>query len=469
MKFLFIQKDIFKCYGIMMLSACLKKHGFDTDILIDSFEKDIIKQIKLIDPVVICFSATVADYRWLLKTAELIKNNTNKKIVVGGPLPTYYPELIKNKYIDIICVGEGERVIVEFALRIKKNEEITDIKNLWVKVNGKIFRNNVRDLIENLDTLPYADRDIYGRYSLYKHLNYEVFLAGMGCTGKCTFCFNNKYNELYSNHGKVIRRRSVDHVIGEIKQVKLKNKRLNHILFFESNFLLCSRSWLDEFSIKYKKEINIAFSFSARADFISEDTIKKLKEAGCYGIKFGVESANSYIREKVLNKGITNEQIEQAADIVKRNNIKVEIFIMLGPPGETLNTALETYEFSQKIYPDFVGCFLINFFPGLEVTKIAIEKNLLKDQNLFKSVDFNYFRTLLHHCENKREIVNLHKLFEFGNRLRIPRAFMKYMIKLPNNIVFETVFKICYALGVRRMINLRWLYIFKVAMFSKHV
>ncbi len=317
MKILFIQHDVFKNYGAMILSAILKKNGHKCDIVIDCLERDLIKKIKSINPNIIGFSITSPKYSWMKDSAKRIKSEFRKPIVVGGAHPTFVPEIINEDFIDIVCRGEGENAIIELLDKLENGEDITKIRNLWVKNRGKIYKNPIMNLIENLDSIPYADRDLYRRYSLLRNQNIDVFMASRGCPYNCAFCFNKRYNELYKSKGKVLRRRSVLSLIDEIKKAISGNRKVNYLTFYDDIFILGPRNWFDEFLSKYKQKINLPFSVTARANLVDQDIIKKLKVAGCNSIRLGIESANPDLREKVLKKGITNEQIVNAVKIIK--------------------------------------------------------------------------------------------------------------------------------------------------------
>src|SRR3989338_6396736 len=384
MKVLFIQQDLFKNYGTMLISGILKKNGHECDILIDALEKDLMKEIKIINPDLIAFSISTTIYSWMKDTAKKIKSEFKKPIIVGGPHPTFFPEVINDESVDIICVGEGEDAIIELVNKIEKGENITKIQNLWLKKDGKIYKNPIRHAIENLDSIPYADRDIYRKYSLFRDQNVDVFMSGRGCPYNCTFCFNKGYNELYKGKGKVLRRRSVPSIIDEIK---------------------------------------IA---------------------------------------------ISNEQIIDAVKIIKNNKLKFQFFNILGAPGENINTALDTYELSYKLHPQHAWCSLMHPFPGTELNELVKQQNLVKEGYGFEDLDSSIFSSLPINIDNKREIVNLQKLFQFGVFFRIPRNVMARLVKLHMDRLFELIFKINYGIGIKRMDNLSWIYVFKVALHSKN-
>ncbi len=469
MKILFIQEDVFKSYGTMLLSSILKSHGHEFDILVDSLEKDIISKIKTINPDIISFSVQSTKYAWLKNIATKIKENFKMPIAVGGPLPTFFPEVIKEDFVDIICIGEGEYALLELLDKLKRKANIAKIKNLWVKKGNKIYKNPLRNLIEDLDSLPFADTGIYLKYNYFRKQNSESVMTSRGCPYNCTFCFNKKYNEMYKDKGKIVRRRSVSNIIEEIKLILNKNKQITSLVFLDDTFILGSKAWFDEFTEKYKKEVDLPFSITARANLVNDDLIKKMKHAGCNSIRMGVESADPILRETILKKGITNEQILYASKIIKKYKIKLQLYNILGIPGETLKKALDTYKFTMKINPTHAWCSLMQFFPGTEIRDIAIKKGLIrksesqkKEKDVFFSA-FPFFQETTINIKDKNKIMNLQKLFQFGNLLRIPTPMMKQLIRLPPNKLYNLIFKINYGYSIMKMDNLSISYILKSA------
>ncbi len=469
MKILFIQHDIFKSYGIMLLSSILKSKGHQCDILVDSLEKDTIAKIKNIKPDIIAFSAQYTKYEWLKKLATNIKKNINIPIIVGGPLPTFCPEIINENFIDMICIGEGEYTFVDLLDNMENGKDITKIKNLWVKKKKKIYKNPLRNLIEDLDSLPSADIGLYLKYDYFRKQNSESFMTSRGCPYNCTFCFNKKYNELYKGKGRIVRRRSVDSMINEIKSALEKKKNITSLIFLDDTFILGPKGWFDEFSKKYKEEIDLPFSITARANLVTDHLIKKLKYAGCNSVRMGIESADPALREKILKKGITTKQIVNSVKIIKKYKIKLQLYNILGVPDETLDTALHTYEFTMKLHPTHAWCSLMQYFPGTEIREIAIKRGLLKNEYMYEEKRdvffsaFPFFQETGVNIKDKNKIMNIQKLFQFGNLLRIPISIMKLLIKIPPNPMYELIFKVNYGVGIMKMDNLSPIYILKSA------
>lgn len=466
MKILFIQQDVFENYGVMILSSILKYKGHNCNLIVEALEKKPIRSIVDYKPDLICFSIPSARANWMKATAKRIKSILNVPIVVGGPHPTFFPEIIENPAIDIVCIGEGEQAIVELVDNLEKKKDITKIKNLWVKKGSKIHKNTIRNLIENLDTIPPADRFLYMKYSYFRNKNTDIVMATRGCPYNCTFCFNKKYNELYKGKGSVVRKHSVSRVISEIKNCMAKKKNVNHLYFYDDTFFLGPKEWFDEFFVRYKQEINLPFSITMRANLINEDIIRKLKGVKCTTIRMGIESANSYLREKVLKKGITNEQILNASRLIKKYGIMLQVYNIIGVPGETIETALETYELSKKIHPTYAWCSLMQPYPGTEIAEIAKKENLIEKTFNIDSLDNSYFNTLPLNFKDKKQMVALQRIFQVGNAFRIPKDLMRLLIKIPPNILFDQVFKINYGLSVKKMDNLSWMNLIKTAYFS---
>ena len=110
-------------------------------------------------------------YPVILKQCRKIKKKFRIPVILGGVHPTICPEIIHEESIDVVCRGEGEYAFLELLNNMEKGKDITKIKNMWVKKGNQIYKNDMRSLIENLDELPFPDRDIY-----YK--KYSYCLAG---------------------------------------------------------------------------------------------------------------------------------------------------------------------------------------------------------------------------------------------------------------------------------------------------
>jgi radical SAM superfamily enzyme YgiQ (UPF0313 family) len=447
MRVLFLSKNIEHegPIGIMYLSAMLKKHGHKTR-LIDTDSKNLCKHVKQFSPDILAYSMTTGLHKYYLEINRKLKQEFNIPSVFGGPHPTYFPEIIKEDGVDIVCVGEGELALAELANKMEEGRSITRIKNLWVKKNGKIFRNDVRPLIQNLDEIPFPDRKLLYEFNP-KLKNYPItfFMASRGCPYRCPYCFNRSFKKIYKNKGWRIRIRTVDNLIEEIKLVK-KEQPLQFIQFVDSIFPgILDKKWLVEFVKKYSSEISIPFYCHARANLVTQKIVKLLKNVGCATVGMWFEAGNDYIRNNILERNMSEKQIIDACRLFKKAGIKVSSQNMLGLPGSSLKTDLETIELNIKCEVDYPVIMLWQPYPKTALTEYAITNGYF-DGN-YDKIDFSYYSNSVIKFEDKNErtqIENLQKLGAIAVEAPFLLPIIRRLIKLPPNIVFTSIFRAWY-------------------------
>jgi len=436
-KVLFIQDMLFEFIGPMQISALLKKEGHECDLLILDEEKDIIKKVKKINPDIIAFSVMTGSHRILLDFASKIKKEMNVLTVFGGPHATFYNDLIEEDGVDIICIGEGEYPILDLCNNLKK--DITKIDNLWIKKDGKIIKNKIRPLIDNLNELPFPDRNIYyKRYKYLKILPTKKFMTGRGCPYNCSFCFNHELKKIYAGNGRYVRKRKVDNVIEEILILK-KQGDMKVVRFSDDTFTLY-KNWLIEFLEEYKKKVFLPFTCLARANEIDELVVRKLKEAGCINVFIGLESGNDRIRNSVLRKNLSKKDIVNAARLFRHYKIKFGTYNMFGIPTESINEALETVKINSKIKTDFPFSTVLQPYPGTDISRFAIEKELLPEDFCPNDLTLMNTRSQIK-LESKKEIMNLHRLFFYGVKLPFLLPLIRLLIKVPENKLYHLMFQ----------------------------
>lgn len=438
----FIQRSAFPHFGVMSISSLLKSKGHKCDLILASEEKDLLGKISELSPDIVGFPCITGEHKWVLDIALKVKN-LGITTLIGGPHPTYYPEeVITEKGVDMLAIGEADYACLELLDNLQEKKDITTIKNLWIKKDDKIFKNEVRDLVSDLDELPHPDREIYYKYPFLEKSSVKQFLTGRGCPYLCTFCSNHLLQKIYKGKGSFIRRVSPSKIIEEIKSVREKHD-LKTVSFTDDVFIM-SKQWLDEFLPMYKKEINIPFMCNVRVNLVTEEVIKQIKDHGCYGVAMGVESGNPHLRNVVLKKDITNEQIINAAKIIKKNGLKLKAFNMLGLPGETFENALETVELNIKIKPDFAPCSLLEPYPEYEITKYAIEKGYLRKDFGINDVAESIYLPSAISIKDSDKIVNLQSFFFIAVKYPALLPLIKYLVRCKPNFFYRFVIKFVY-------------------------
>ena len=433
----------------MSISAILKKHGFSCDLLLASEEKNLKKTVLKRKPLVLGFIAITGEHHWVLDIAKKAKKE-GLLTLLGGPHPTYYPEVIKEEGVDMIVRGEGEEAILELLTALKNKKDYTKIQNLWVKKNGQIYQNEMRPLIHNLDDLPDFDREIYyDKYDFLRKVSVKQFLTSRGCPYSCTFCANNLLRKTYLGKGKYLRRRSPQKVIEEILNVR-KKYGLRAISFTDDNFV-SDKMWLSEFLPLYKKEINLPFMCNVTANLVTDQLISNLKKAGCYGVSMGVESGNEKLRFEVLKKYITNEQILNAGKIIKKYELVLKTYNILCLPGESLENAFETVLLNAAIKPDHTSCSLLQPYPKYEIAEEAIKKGYLSENFGVDDIADSIYRTSPIQCAHKKELENLQTFFFLCVKFPKLIPLVRRLIKLPSNGFYRLLAQAFYGFYMSRV------------------
>lgn len=429
----FLQNIWTDSFGSMWISSVLKKNGHVSEIFICE-HKEISKSLRQFSPHIVGFSVTTGSHIWALQMARLIKKEMNCLIILGGPHPTFFPEVIENPAVDIVCRGEGEYALLELANQLDQGKDIYNIKNLWVKSDGRLYKNELRPLILDLDELPFPDRTYYSKYKPLAKREMGFFISGRGCPYQCTFCFNYSLRSMYLGKGRYVRRRSPENVIDELKEVK-KQWGIKRVTFHDDTFIF-DKEWLEKFLSIYEKEVKLPFVCNLRANLTEEEIIMKLKTSGCQTAAFGIESGDDFMRNKILAKKISQEDIEKTARLLKKYKIKFKTYNMLGLPKETLEDAYKTVELNRKIKTDFPWCSLFTPYPMTELgEKVKREGLLREDFNVDKISNLYILKSVMKQ-KDINKLTNLQKFFHIAVKYPFLDPLIKNLIKLPVNNVF---------------------------------
>jgi len=467
-KVVFLQRDSFVKVAIEQLSAVLKANGYDCDLFIETSERRFIKSALKSNADLFAFSCTTSEANWVLRTAELLKEECSTPIIVGGPHTTFFPQTIEQANIDYICRGEGEQALVELLKALEQNPDaIKRTQNIWSKnSDGKTYRTEPRSFIEDLDVLPFPDFDIYAKYKhilAYSKDMYPV-MTGRGCPHNCSYCFNKTYKDLYRNKGRYLRKKAPERIIAELLWAK-QTYGIQKINFVDDSFLLFPK-WLRQFSILYKEKINLPFIINVEPTEVQEDLVRTVKEMGCICIRMGVESGNEHLRQVVLNKKVTTKQIKNSAAYIKKYGIKLTTYNMLGLPAETLDNAIETYKLNREIGTDFVWCSLLQPYPGTAINEYVREKGLYDNGNDELSLNESFFVSSKIKLENEKEIMNLQKLMQVFAQLKMPLFVVRNIIRLPKNPLFHLIFRLSFIYNKIRVQKIRLIPVILMALHS---
>jgi radical SAM superfamily enzyme YgiQ (UPF0313 family) len=359
--------------GAMLLMACCRNSGHETDIAVLG-RHDLCRRAAEWSPDVFAYSAMSAAVDLFREEDARLKTwlkAQNKKAfrIMGGPHPTYYPQVLDEMGLDAVCQGEGENALPLLLSRHEKGENLEGIPNIALTSAGA----PIKERIHNLDAIPFAYRRPY--FAALPHCRMaglRSFYASRGCPYDCTYCFNHAYNKMFQGHGPLLRKRSVDNLIAEIEHVIRHEPPVRFIRFGDDTFAFSADAWLEEFAEKYRSRIGIPFYCLMRSNTLKEDTARLLSYAGCRSISMSIETGDAGVRNKILKRNLTDDAVIRSFELARKYHLPSFSNAMLGIPGTTLADDFKTLEFSRRLRQAAPTFSICRPYPGTELWDIAV-------------------------------------------------------------------------------------------------
>lgn len=364
--------------GLAQIAAVLENNGHKVGIIdaeAEELDEDgIEKRVKSFKPDIVGLTSHTPKFKQLVQTVKILERvDPDVKIMVGGPHASLVPVKTMQDIpgIDFIIRDEGEYTTLELLDALGGRGEMSRIKGLVYKKGGKIVVNERRDWIENLDELPFParhllpDLSIYSSGFRYKRLPVTSMVTSRGCPYNCLFC-DRVFGRRYRSH-------SADYIVAEIEHL-IERYGIKEVDIKDDLFLYDAGKVNRFCSLIEKKDIDITWSCNARIDVLyrNRDWIKKVKNAGCWYISFGLESGNQGILN-FIRKGITLEQVRKVVRWVHYSGIFTKGYFMLGNPTETESTIRDTINFAKSLPLDGVQFSVTVPYPDTELYEIALK------------------------------------------------------------------------------------------------
>ncbi|MDP6642285.1 MAG: radical SAM protein [Candidatus Nanoarchaeia archaeon] len=375
--------------GLAYLSSILRKNDIDHDILdlrlYDNWKELLISKLKN-DYVIAGMASTVFDHPSAKELASIIKEHRPKtKVIVGGAHPTLVKDKIlkKDENFDFVLVGEGELTFSELCIALKENKKLDDIKGLIFRDDDKIIINESREYNNNLDELPFPE---YEKFDLKKYHG-DTTIKGIlgrktifpmstsrGCPYSCTFCSVPVFT------GKLFRVRSPKNVVDEMKVLKEKYN-VGTIDVLDDNFSMNLERAKQICRLIIKNKLNIKWSTpnGIRADRLDDELAMLMKKAGCSELAIGIESVDNEVLKK-MKKGENIEAIERGISLLKKYDISIKGFFIIGSNGETKESVLKMLDFAKKHEFKTARFNMLIPYPGTEMASLI-------DENKYWTVD----------------------------------------------------------------------------------
>ena len=411
--------------GIMFLSSYLKANGHEVGLSLLAAHKrveGVLAEIEAFNPDLVGFSVMTPQASTYERISRVIKEKTGRKIIWGGPHCTFMPEVVAEiGAVDIVCVGEGEEAMLTLMNRLDAGKDYADVPNLWVRKGEQWVRNEVGPLETNLDKYPFPDRELfYEKSPLMRDFAVKRFLAQRGCPFDCNYCCEPAFKKLYQGKGPLVRRHSVGYMIRQIQE-EIRKHPVRRVAISDDSFNL-HREWVAQFLGEYKKHIGLPFCCNLFMPNLDEELANQLKDAGCNGVLFGVESSVDRIRNDVLNKKGSKEQFRFAAGLLRKHKIRMAVNNMLCVPTQTLDDAIETLRFDRELGAYILRFYVLKIYKGTRLAKFAGERGLCQEveRYTYKSTD-----PLGEHKAMKRILYLGYYLYRIPGLMRLARPLLR--------------------------------------------
>lgn len=331
--------------GIMYLASYLRNQGYSVAILdgavMSASGKSLKAAINDYSPQVVGISSVTINANNVRKVAAYVKERHPQcKIICGGPHPTFqYEEMLSGTEIDAVVLKEGEETSLELVQYFIEGEgHLENIRGIAFRSSGEIALTPDRGFIENLDALPFPARDLV---SLSSYSVPGVIITSRGCPFQCIFCAAGPLS------GRRNRMRSPNNVVDELWDAG-ERYGLKSWFFGDDCFTINSARCKELCQGILQLPWPIKWTCEGRVDTISKDLLYSMKEAGCVGIQFGVESGSAEIL-KSIKKNIEPEQVIQAVKWAVDLGIRAACSLQIGHPYDTEETIMETINFARQL------------------------------------------------------------------------------------------------------------------------
>ncbi|MEK6936807.1 MAG: radical SAM protein [Nanoarchaeota archaeon] len=429
---------IYLAYAVSML----KQDGFQA-WGIDAVDKEwgiseFIQKIKDYKPAIVFMEVSAPSFIYDLETAQKVKEEVGCIVAFCGPHMNYHHEkTIKNyNFVDITIRDEFDIIIKNVCRALSDNKPLSSVLGITYREFGRVIVNEKKPFEENLDSLPFPDRDDFAMESyvqgFYAGKKTAMMLQSRGCPARCTFCI---WPQTMTGHSH--RRRSPKNICDEIEY--LKNKYgVDEVFFDDDTFIIDKKAGIELLDEMIKTKLNVPWMCMCRVNSVDNEVLAKMKGAGCTQVYYGFESGS----QKILNSIKKGATPQQALDIVRetpRLGMYAAGSFIIGLPEDDMATINDTIKFAIKLKANYVQFVLAEALPGTEMYETAVNENLLKI-NSWSELDGTHGNFLQTKYLNNHELKGM-----------LRKCYIKYYTS--PSIVWENVKKVRNMNDVRKLLR----------------
>ena len=458
--------------GLAYLGASLENGGYEVEIIdaaapyADYAIDDLVEEAKKFKPCLIGVTLPSYSLKYsypLLKA--LSEAQLDALVVAGGPHPTLFPDEVLDHWADIAVRHDGEEAILELVEHTQGRRALKEILGIsYREGQRRVVHNPLRSHIKDLDVLPFPAKHLFREEDYVRRSgDYDRFgciLTSRGCPGRCSFCSKVV-------RGRVARFRSAESVLKEIVSL-MDRYNIRRFRFIDDIFTVRKNRVMRLCELILEEGLDITWTATTRLDFVDQELLRKMKEAGCRSLTYGIESANPATLKRI-RKGFTPGKAKEVARMTQETGILCSVNFMWGFPWETAEEIRATVDFIEEIRPYVTAIApegILIPYPGTELyddlkDEYHLEGWWLKDiaQNtthgkrarpiLFKELFFNTtifkWKFFSYPPEVVREIVRAGDIIGRHNMWLASGIVKERIPVLPRWVLFQLLVLICKA------------------------
>lgn len=353
----------------------VRAHGHRVELVdasaLQMDSQNFIRRVESFEPHFVISETSTASFKNDAELAHMVKERVECNVVFVGPHVSAVPrDSLEVSDVDAVMVGECEKQLLEYIERGPVNTAGVAYRTS----GGQIVVNEKRVLPNDLDSYPFPARNLLPNERYFDPILRNPFtfvLSGRGCPYRCTFC---NWPQVFWGH--TYRKRSPRNVADELEDIE-ENYPVNSFLFNDDTFVADKTHAIGICEEMTNRGITLPWGAYGRPDLDDRDLLRKLRKAGCFLLKVGVESGNQQILNN-MKKGTKLDRIRKGIRTMKKEGFHVHATFMFGMVGETEESIEQTIQFAKELDPTTVQFSTAVPYPGTEFHGYLVEKGFLK-------------------------------------------------------------------------------------------
>jgi len=423
--------------GIGYLISYLRKMFGNNFFIFRIISDNLNQELKVFNPDIVCITSVSQNYNLAKEHAKTAKEQ-GFPVIIGGIHISMLPESLSGD-MDVGVIGEGERTIVELVKLFLAQGGFNDfdmlnsVKGIVYKKGNELILTPKRELIDPLDEIPFPSRD------MFNISGHSYIFSSRGCPYRCQFCASARY-------WHKVRYFSAEYVVNEIKE--LINRYNVKLISFYDDLMMASLDRLRKIVALLEQEGllgKVKFTANARANLMTEETVKLLKKMNVVSVGMGLESGSERILQYLKKNNVSIAMNHQAIEMLKKYKITANASFVIGSPDETREEILETLNFIKKNRLDLFDVYVLTPYPGTPIWDYAKAKGLVSNDMDWAKLDisfsYNYKKAIiLSEILNREELNSLFKIFKRHFFLLMVKNIFKhpYLIDVPKILIAKT-------------------------------